>query len=112
MISSCPEIISHSDVVITLNDNVLGGLLGGDVTQLVRLDRLDVKRNSVITADCDGMSLELLITSMGGKFFKDLTLQDAYNCGFNDLDVFKDKLKEQYKCNKLTPLYWYKFKVI
>lgn len=112
--SVCPEVINRPtyDVVIELPDDCIGGLLSGDIRMIVRLDRLDVKRNSIVTVDCGGMSLELLIVGMGGKFFKELTLLDAYNCGFNDLDVFRDSLKERFGCNKLTPLYYYNFKVV
>lgn len=112
--SVCPEVINRptSDVVIELPDDCIGGLLSGDIRMIVRLDRLEVSRYSIVRCMCDGVELELFITGRGGKFFKELTLGDAYMCGFNDLDVFRDSLKERFGCNKLTPLYYYNFKVV
>lgn len=111
--SVCPEVLDHGDVLrVSVPDDMIGGLVSGDICMLVRLDRLDVKQGNRVCLVCDGFELPVRIRGRGGKFFKELTVKDAYHCGFNDLDVFKDSLKESLGCNKLTPLYYYSFEVI
>ena len=113
--SICPELLCRPvcDVVVELPDDALPLLLSGDMTQLTLPYRLEVEYGSYIDAlfRVSGEKLRLYVLSFGGKFFKELTMRDAYQSGFNTLESFKDRLVECYGCQSWTPLYYYIVKV-
>lgn len=112
-----PECLPRPVTSETLNfDNkFLGPILSGEKCQTIRIHQKDIERYTTVMAtftDSD-MTVPLFITHRGGKFYKDLTLSDAYREGYNELSELQDELKRFYpSLHSYTPLYYYGFKVV
>lgn len=103
------------DYVLKFNTKFLGPILSGEKTQTIRATQKDIEKYSTVTATFtdSNMTCRLFITHRGGKFYKDLTLADAYREGYNNLDDLRSELMEIYpSIHKYTPLYYYRFKVV
>ena len=117
MSTIAPECLTRpsSNEGLSFNNKFLGPILAGDKTQTLRINQKPIDKYSTIKATFNesDMVLRLFILNRGGKFYKDLTVGDAYREGYNNVDALRRELREIYPdIHRYTPLYYYRFKVV
>lgn len=114
-----PEVLKRVDKnklpTIKFQNKFLGAILSGDKVSTIRTKPINIKRDGVILAKFTDTPiwLKLVISDLGTKRFKDLTSEDAYFEGYNNLQDLKDDLENIYPHIKpRTRIYWYRFAVV
>ena len=108
-----PRPVSKDDKIV-FSECDLGLILSGNKTEHVTTEYYNIERYSNVNAffEDSGIQLKLFITHKKGCLFYELTNNDAYRSGFNDILNFKQNLKNRFNCNKYTNLYVFGFKVV
>ena len=114
-----PEVLKRVDKnklpTIKFQNKFLGAILSGDKVSTIRTNPINIKRDGVILAKFTDTPiwLKLVISDLGTKRFKDLTNEDAYFEGYNNLQDLKDELENIYPSIKpKTKIYYYRFAVV
>lgn len=112
-----PEVLNQEPIYPTIkfHNKFLGAILSGDKVSTIRTRPFDFKIDGIVLARFTNtdMVIKMVILDMGTKRFKDLTIEDAYYEGYNNLQELTDELENIYPNIKpRTRIYYYRFTLV